>query len=263
MKDLTIEITNSCSLNCLHCSTNAEVKNKFFSLGKIKEILSEFPDFDTVRLSGGEPFEHPELKDILKEIKKRNKKTIVLSSGVCFGREIAPETIESIKEYTDEIMLSIYGGKEIHDGVCNLSGAHAVLKKSIKSINDGKVPFSFETVAMKETLGSLGEILAFINETRQDYCAPKLRIIRFIKQGRGKTNQHSSLSGEEIKKMMALSNVLSKKYSVQVNFGCSLKESGCTAGLGKAAYTINEEKLQCSSLKYGAKGGLFACKDRW
>jgi len=67
MKELTIEITNYCSLNCLHCSTKANTQGEiFFSVNQINNYLNQFPDFKKVRLSGGEPFEHPDLVEILK-----------------------------------------------------------------------------------------------------------------------------------------------------------------------------------------------------
>jgi len=75
MKELTIEITDRCSLSCLFCSTKAsKAGNIFISPDRVKEILADYPSFGSVRLSGGEPFENPSLKQILEVIKQQDRK---------------------------------------------------------------------------------------------------------------------------------------------------------------------------------------------
>lgn len=123
MKELTIEITNQCSLNCLHCSTNAIKNGKIFfttdQIKQIKQILDKFVDFDKIKISGGEPFQHPQISKILKTIKNRGKFIEVLSSGVYFEKEIPKKMLTSSKDLIDDIVFSIYGDKIIHNKILN------------------------------------------------------------------------------------------------------------------------------------------------
>jgi hypothetical protein len=56
---------------------------------------------------------------------------------------------------------------------------------------------------------------------------------------------------------------LSLMYNVDVGFGCSYLEKGCTAGTGKAVLTFDGRYLSCSSLKESDKEGKFACSENW
>ena len=83
MKELTIEITDNCMLRCLQCSSNARPdKSKYMTLSEINEILKKFKDFESVRLSGGEPFQHPNLTEIIRFIKSRDRKITIMSCGL-------------------------------------------------------------------------------------------------------------------------------------------------------------------------------------
>ena len=83
MKELTIEISDKCSLNCLQCSTEAGSDGTiYFSLEQIKSILEKYNNFKAVRLSGGEPLEHPQLTEIVRLIAQQNKEAYILSCGV-------------------------------------------------------------------------------------------------------------------------------------------------------------------------------------
>jgi len=257
MKDLTIEITDKCSLNCVHCSTNSENKDIFISKERVNEILDEFADFNRIKLSGGEPFEHPDLDEILEEIKQKGKKTMILSSGVYEGHEIPKNLLKSVKQYNSEIAFSIYGNKEIHNQICNFN-AYDSLIKSVNTTNELKIPFSFQTVAMKTTLDSLEDIVKHARK-----FGSNLHLLRFIKQGRGETNSNYSLNKKEISELIKLSENLGREYFVNITLGCSLKEKECTVGKGKFAIAVNGDRIYCSALKYNNKNKKFACKERW
>ena len=119
MKELTLEITNKCPQNCLHCSTMAGPKRKkFLTLEQIVRYIDCFPDFKSIRLSGGEPFLHPQIIDVAKLCYDKNKKTQVLSCGVIKQCSPIPyETFRAIKPYVDEVIFSIHGFYSLHDQI--------------------------------------------------------------------------------------------------------------------------------------------------
>jgi len=264
MKHLTIEITDKCSLNCLHCSTNSNNNGRvFLELDEIDEILDEFNNFEKVRLSGGEPFEHPYLVEIVKKIKDKNKIIEILSSGVSNQQELSKEILISLKDFVNRIVFSIYGDEDIHNKICS-HNSYKILNKSVESTIEERIPFSFQTVVMKMNKNEIKNIVGYISrlKNRVDFCNPKLHILRFIKQGRGKENQQFAISGNDIKELIKRSREIPQK-DIKITFGCSFKEEGCIQGTGKAAVTIQREKITCSALKYSSKQKIFACKERW
>ena len=106
MKELTIEITNKCSLNCLQCSTEASPNGKiFFSEDYVGLVLDKYNDFKKIRLSGGEPFEHPKIENIAKLIHNKDRIVDILSCGVLQKHEIPIEKMREIKPYVSEIIF--------------------------------------------------------------------------------------------------------------------------------------------------------------
>ncbi len=264
MKELTIEITNKCSLNCLHCSTNAVSNGKlFFSAEQVKKILKEFSDFKKIRLSGGEPFEHPDLKSILSLIKNKGRKIEILSSGVYKRCELPLKLLRFCK-IIDNIVLSIYGPREIHNKVCNSENSYDSLVKSLDSIISVKIPFSFHFVAMKENFDYLESVVKYVSgiNSSVDYCNVGLHVLRFIKQGRGKLNSDHALSKCKVRDLIEKVKNLSKKYGTEVTMSNSFTRKRCDCGSRKAVVTAYGERIFCSALKYGAKQEKFACQER-
>ena len=118
MKELTLEITNRCSLNCIQCSSEADSEGEiFFKLDKIEKILEKYNEFDTIRLSGGEPFEHPKIDKICELIKNLNKKVVILSSGVFYDAPLPKGFLKKIGCHIDEIVFSYHGREKIHEEI--------------------------------------------------------------------------------------------------------------------------------------------------
>ena len=75
-----LEITPSCNLRCKHCFQQRYDK-KFMSLDKVKWIVDTLTKNNVCEASiiGGEPFEHPDILDILRYC---GEKELVTSGGV-------------------------------------------------------------------------------------------------------------------------------------------------------------------------------------
>ncbi|MFH1682653.1 MAG: radical SAM protein [Candidatus Woesearchaeota archaeon] len=206
MKELTIEITNRCRLNCLHCSTDAKDKGDiFFSLDEVTGYLSRFDDFDRVRLSGGEPFEHPQLTEIASMIKDQGREVYVLTCGVLSSGLISRSKFSQIKPFVDEVVFSVQGDWDAHDyivtGDKNFISHPAYWEGVVDSADNAVlagVDLSFHTVAMKSNYDSLEEIAKLVglfSASRKKIT--QWHVLRFIKQGRGSRTaiRHSQQNG--------------------------------------------------------------------
>jgi MoaA/NifB/PqqE/SkfB family radical SAM enzyme len=264
MKDLTIEITDRCSLNCLHCSTNASPKGAIFLREKqLLKYLQDFSDFDHIRFSGGEPFEHLLIEELAKKVKQKNKELEILTSGVFYESSIPNSLLKDIKSYLDRMIFSIYGPEKIHNKITR-HNSFSLLGESVDRAIKQKIPIYFQTVAMKSNQQEIENIIKYIHnkKPKTDYCNLGLHILRFIKQGRA-TQSDEALKRQKLDNLILDAAELSEKYNLKVSFGCSLKEENCVQGNGKAVITAQGEKTTCSALKYGSKQEPYACKDRW
>jgi len=280
MKELTLEITNHCSMNCIHCSTKAtERGSSYIKEDMLKEYLKKFKEYDTVRLSGGEPFDHCHIDKICQTIHNQGKKVNILSCGVYIGYHgdsLPFRFLEEIQPHVNEIIFSYHGQEKLHNkitGSWKQTGKYSfwdMLCDSVNSTSRAKIPYSFETVLMKENLLKMDEIAKnmsafgvgkFLNGSEDERM--HWHILRFVKQGRGKTHQYQAPSKEDIIKFPGMVEKFRKNYSnLDITYTNSFEQKECDCGSKKAVITCHGEIIPCSALKYGAKKGKFACLER-
>jgi len=279
MKELTIEITNHCPLNCLHCSTRAGKDGSLYMpLDEVERYIGIFKDFDTVRISGGEPFEHPDLSDILKLIKSDRRKTVVLSCGVTqredeFPHEIRPEQMKALAPNIDEIVFSMKGFYDVHDQIVT-SDEHwtrqpsywDMMIDSCENAQRAGIEISYHTVLMKSNFEDLRNIALAVSCSRLEITPPDkryhLHILRFVKQGRGKDNPDQALDEDQLKALPGLAAELEERFGIRITYTNSFQQKVCDCGSAKAVVTIQGEIIPCSALKHGGGAGKYACRYR-
>lgn len=105
VKDLCFEIIQTCPNNCRFCSSCAgmdkdtmisydtfvNVINHFMKIGGIKEIS----------FSGGEPFLHPNLFDMIKYCKDLGIRVVLFTSGVRRNRQLTKEQMDTLRNHVE------------------------------------------------------------------------------------------------------------------------------------------------------------------
>jgi MoaA/NifB/PqqE/SkfB family radical SAM enzyme len=84
-----LEPTAKCNLHCDGCYRKNENTHK--SLEDIKSDLDVFTSLrkcDGISIAGGDPLTHPEIVEIVKEVKKRNLKPIINTNGLALTKEL-------------------------------------------------------------------------------------------------------------------------------------------------------------------------------
>lgn len=125
IKELTIELTTKCQLECHWCSSSYEKEGEL-SLETIYEILLQKKEegFSVLRLSGGEPTLYPELLEVIMLARQLDYKIILLSNGlikylnvgidkyeISYSTEAVP-TIEWLIKMNRNVSINIVGVRE-------------------------------------------------------------------------------------------------------------------------------------------------------
>ena len=88
-----LEPTSKCNLSCEGCYRLNE-KDGHKTLEQIKDDLDVFVrlrNADGVSIAGGDPLTHPDIIEIVKEVKKRNMKPIINTNGLALTKELLHE----------------------------------------------------------------------------------------------------------------------------------------------------------------------------
>ncbi len=128
---LTWILTDKCQLKCKHCLREAipSFLSKKERLGIAEKIVNSSVNW--VSLTGGEPLIIPELIDILRILKKKNKKVTITTNGL-----VLSEFLKGLIEVgLDAVHISMDSHKrEIHDSLRECPGLFDKVLESISTI---------------------------------------------------------------------------------------------------------------------------------
>ena len=153
LKDLCFEIIQTCPNNCKFCSSNSSPDKKtIITLEQFKRVVMHFikqGGIEEISISGGEPFLHPDLFEMVKFCKDNGIRTVIFTSGIKRANAIPSEVIEYIKNKCEKDLQEI----EEHEPW------NERLKRNVKAYYDRCLrPKEFEAITRQEfeTLKQLG-----------------------------------------------------------------------------------------------------------
>lgn len=100
LKDLCFEIIQTCPNNCLFCSSCASIdKDKKIELDLFKKTIDYLIDLggiEEISISGGEPFLHPDLFEMIKYCKEKRIRVVLFTSGIKRKKKIPALEFENM-----------------------------------------------------------------------------------------------------------------------------------------------------------------------
>lgn len=111
LKDLCFEVIQTCPNECKFCSSNSSKdKNKIIKIEIFKRTVDHFlkhGGIEELSISGGEPFLHPDLFEMVKYSKEKGIRTIVFTSGIKKSEEMTDVMVQYIKEKYEKDLKEI------------------------------------------------------------------------------------------------------------------------------------------------------------
>ncbi len=187
LNSFTFSITDYCGCKCKHCLVDSGTNkrnflNKDIILKVCKEIksLNILSNDEPIALTGGEISFHPQIIDIIQEIKKLNfKKVNINLTGMAFNED----NIKKIAPLINIACFSIDGPSEFHD---NFRGVN-IYMKTLKNINLFK-KYGTKNIAIQMSI--LKENMKYIDEIAQlanFYGVDHLRLVPVLPIGRAQS----------------------------------------------------------------------------
>ncbi|MFW5803980.1 MAG: PqqD family peptide modification chaperone [bacterium] len=142
VENLYLEVTRRCNERCLHCYIPQEQRShgEFIKLDDAKNYIDQAKDLGIweLTITGGEPFLHPKISEILQYARSKDVIIVILSNLTL----ISKKHISLLKEiYPSHIQVSLYSlNADTHDAITNLKGSHNQTMRGIDLCYKNDIP---------------------------------------------------------------------------------------------------------------------------
>ncbi|HWR58037.1 MAG TPA: radical SAM protein [Thermodesulfovibrionales bacterium] len=182
-------LTERCNLSCKHCyQTSGKITE--LSLAEIKNVLGEISDMllawsetygitfsPSLNITGGEPFLHDDIFEILEDMRKRSFNIYLLSNGILINAEIA-KLLSWLG--VRGVQVSIEGPEKIHESIRG-NGTFSAALKGVRHLLDSGVNVTLNVTLSEINANHFLEIVKLASSLG----VQKLGFSRLVPSGRG------------------------------------------------------------------------------
>lgn len=245
LSEISIEILQRCPNRCIYCSSHSNPQaTHLIPFEIIKNIIDDAKSLGckTVCLSGGEPFLHPQILDIISYIAKLQLICYVYTSGIYMKDEVYSslpnEYIEAIRGMVDKVIFNVEADSSaLYDQIMGTDvGGFDMMKKSINDCVSSGLVVETHVVPMQVNFKHLKSIF----EMCYQLGVSKVSILRLVLQGRALENLSLvKLTGEDNREVTKLIKSLNEEYKGKVRIGLPYSDSNCRIYCKAASDKIN------------------------
>jgi MoaA/NifB/PqqE/SkfB family radical SAM enzyme len=225
IRHFNLELTKKCNQKCFYCfndSGYAKSKDEL-SLAEWKNSISEIHNlgYKSVHITGGEPFLHPNIVEILSHSIELGLETTILSNGFKISSLVDKHPSLFTKLKLAQISLDSMDA-EMHNSRRGFRNAFKDAMDAINALKKVNVPIEISTTVSEQNLLHLTDIAKYCNLIKA-----ALIIRPLIQAGRAQSIEHSTefniqLEGiKERLKSQVKANIISDKF----NYVADEKES--------------------------------------
>jgi len=254
---VTIEITNDCNENCIHCYRPELIISKW-NIENFENTLINLKKLGTLHIdfTGGEPFLHSNINQFIELCKKNDFVVSILTNATKIDdNQISLLASSPIRK----LYISLYGAnEEIHDKITNKKGSFNKTIETIKKLVKNGIPISLNCPIMNINENQV-ENLAKLSKELNVNCEFSFKISP--SQNKNKNIEHlNSFSEDLILKNAKNPNV--KLYNTLLSRFSELSEIKttnthyCQAGFRTITISPNGDLIPCTSIRY-VMGNIF------
>lgn len=245
LSEISIEILQRCPNRCIYCSSHSNPQaTHIIPFEIIKNVIDDAKSLGckTVCLSGGEPFLHPHILNIISYIAKLQLTCYVYTSGIYMKDEVYSslpnEYIEAIRGMVDKVIFNVEADSStLYDKIMGTDvGGFDMMKKSINDCVSSGLVVETHVVPMQVNFKHLKSIF----EMCYQLGVSKVSILRLVLQGRALENLPLvKLTGEDSRDVTKLIKALKEAYKGKVRIGLPYSDSNCRIYCKAASDKIN------------------------
>lgn len=261
LRELKIEITNKCLLNCVHCSTGATCGlNSFLSRSVIEKLVDQAFNLGCreIFFSGGEPLLHPDLDFFLQVLASKGIHNKLYTTGITNLAPPTPISLEKLKSLKrhglSQLAFSLYSAKPaIHDSITSIPGCFKATAEAIRNAIKLNIITEIHFVAMRQLIEELPALTSFVDKLG----VKKISVLRFVPQGRGKDSapELTPTNSDFIKLRKIIIALRHEKPNITIRLGSPFNflllgaPTACTTGFDRMIVDADGFAYPCDALK--------------
>ena len=229
--ELSVELTHKCPLNCIYCSSSADIaKDEYIDLDILQQIIIEAKDkfeVNTVSLSGGETFLYPHFLELYDFLADEEFKILIYTSGITLNHDgnrvpLSTDFLKklSLQKDNPKLFLNVQGhNKALVERINRMPGSHELIEESIDNILYVGQYIGAHIVPFKVNYEFISEIFEYCRNKRfNEIC-----FLRFVPQGIGvnrylyNTKKEFAYINESIKRILI--KIQSEKIEIAIRVG--------------------------------------------
>lgn len=194
LKEISIEIIRKCPNLCLHCSSMAHKQcEEILPYDKFKEVVSDAAKLGAkiICLSGGEPFLHDSIVNMVKYIKKQGLECYIYTSGIVLDEfenptSLSKNVLSEISEYVTKLIFNIEAGTEhTYDKIMGTKNCFSKMQQSVICAVEVGIHTEAHFVPMNINVEEIDKVVTLCKNLH--IC--KLSFLRLVLHGRAKQNK--------------------------------------------------------------------------
>lgn len=187
--DIQVSLTSLCNQFCAHCYKNAGRKGREISYGKLVKFLNDMSGkVPYLTLTGGNPLNYPNFKEIIKSFSKKYHIYVMTS-----GYNMNDEDFEVLK-MVDEVKISIYSASyKKHDNFVNVIGSFNNIMENIEKLIKQNISVSISTLLAENNFNDIKELIELLINKHVSY----INIGKIVRLGRAKNNKLFSIKQDK------------------------------------------------------------------
>lgn len=252
LREIKIEVTHRCDLNCIHCSSNAHPTHaSIMSRADCLRIIKEAADLHVrdITFSGGEPFLWSHLPEAISCAASNNMDISVYTTGNSKG--FAP-LLSSIGKNIKTIIFSLFGSNaQTHERVTRVSGSFNKTKVSIRFTKEQGINTEIHFVPTARNYQALDQVVVMAEQL--DISA--VSILRLVPQGRAAFLPNDALTKAQNLDLQKMIQCLRQKSRVKIrtgspyNFLLLNEDTDCMAAVNRVIISPNQDIYPCDAFK--------------
>lgn len=259
IKDVSIEIIQKCVNRCIHCSScSTEDCTATLDLDTMRRVIRGLQRLQVERvcLSGGEPFLHPNLAEMVGEIASRGMTVDIYSCGVKKGAEMSePLSLEELSVMRaaglSALLFNVQSVDEsIYDRITQSKGHFPLLRESISNAIACGIRTEIHFVPMRQNVSGAADVIRFAEEMGIE----QVNFLKLVPHGRARENAQSLMVSDGDLTMLCsrLADLKVQGKSIRLGLPLSIQGSTppCHAVREKLYIKFDGSVFGCEAFKY-------------